>query len=64
MLFGHPLDIGSQKLLLSGVSLANGTGTFFLTIPASMSGRTGYIEAACDGPQGWRDSNALMLNIQ
>lgn len=61
---GHDFDIGNPKIMQSGTSLPNGDGTFLVNIPASMSGRTGYLEVACDGPQGWRDSNALQVNVQ
>ncbi len=62
---GHALDIGPNiKLLKSSVSLGTGMGSFLLTIPGSLSGKTVYIEVLCDGPQGWRDSNALTLNVQ
>lgn len=65
MVSGHPLDIGPNlKLLETGTTLSTGTGTFFVRIPHRMSGRTAHLEVLCDGPQGWRDSNALTLNIQ
>jgi serine protease AprX len=62
---GHEMDIGNPvKLLKTGTSLSTDDGTFFVTIPANMSGRTGHLEVLADGPQGWRDSNPLTLNIQ
>jgi hypothetical protein len=62
---GHEMDIGNPvKLLKTGTSLSTGDGTFFVNIPANMSGRTGHLEVLADGPQGWRDSNPLTLNIQ
>ena len=62
---GHPLDIGPNLRLLDvQTSLSNGAGTFFVRVPNSMSGRTGHLEILCNGPQGFRDSNALTLNVQ
>ncbi len=62
---GHDFDVGAPVTVASsGTSTATGAGSFTLVFPAALSGSTYFLEVACLGISGWRDSNALQVDIQ
>jgi hypothetical protein len=62
---GHDFDLGAPvSIVKSTTSTPAGDGSFVVVFPGAYAGLTAWFEVASLGGQGWRDSNALQLNIQ